>query len=109
MADTSRLPEAQRRALDRLKSVPALADFYLAGGTAVALHCDVCDRASIAAMKAAAVVALEEFSGTLMASGIDGLVIADIRQAVKCYDFSRALSLLQRFLPRLFDETGGAS
>lgn len=26
MADTSRLPEAQRRALDRLKSVPALLD-----------------------------------------------------------------------------------
>lgn len=29
-----------------------------AGGTAVALHCDVCDRASIAAVKAAAVAAL---------------------------------------------------
>ena len=38
MADTSRLPEAQRRALDRLKSVPRMADFYLAGGTAVAVH-----------------------------------------------------------------------
>lgn len=38
MADTSRLPEAQRRALGRLKSVPALAEFYLAGGTAVAVH-----------------------------------------------------------------------
>jgi hypothetical protein len=38
MADTSRLPEAQRRALDRLKSVPAMASFYLAGGTAVAVH-----------------------------------------------------------------------
>ena len=38
MADTSRLPEAQRRALDRLKAVPALAEFYLAGGTAVAVH-----------------------------------------------------------------------
>ena len=38
MADTSRLPEAQRRALDRLKSVAGMADFYLAGGTAVAVH-----------------------------------------------------------------------
>ncbi|MHB1044653.1 MAG: nucleotidyl transferase AbiEii/AbiGii toxin family protein [Thermoanaerobaculia bacterium] len=38
MADASRLPEAQRRALDRLKAVPALAGFYLAGGTAVAVH-----------------------------------------------------------------------
>lgn len=38
MADTTRLPEAQRRALDRLKSVPSMADFYLAGGTAVAVH-----------------------------------------------------------------------
>lgn len=38
MADTSRLPEAQRRALDRLKSVTGMADFYLAGGTAVAVH-----------------------------------------------------------------------
>ena len=38
MADTSRLPEAQRRALDRLRAVPPMADFYLAGGTAVAVH-----------------------------------------------------------------------
>ncbi|MDX9735981.1 MAG: nucleotidyl transferase AbiEii/AbiGii toxin family protein [Thermoanaerobaculia bacterium] len=38
MADTSRLPEALRRALDRLKSVPRMADFYLASGTAVAVH-----------------------------------------------------------------------
>jgi hypothetical protein len=38
MADTSRLPEAQRRALDRLRTVPPMADFYLAGGTAVAVH-----------------------------------------------------------------------
>lgn len=37
MADTSRLPEAQRHARDRLKSVPAIAELYLAGGTAVAL------------------------------------------------------------------------
>ena len=38
MADTSRLPEPQRRALDRLKAVPTMAEFYLAGGTAVAVH-----------------------------------------------------------------------
>lgn len=38
MADTSRLPKAQRRALDRLKAVPSMAAFYLAGGTAVAVH-----------------------------------------------------------------------
>lgn len=38
MAGTSRLPEAQRRALDRLKTVPPMAGFYLAGGTAVAVH-----------------------------------------------------------------------
>lgn len=38
MADTSRLPQTQRRALDRLKTVPLMARFYLAGGTAVAVH-----------------------------------------------------------------------
>lgn len=38
MADTSRLPQAQRRALDRLKAVPPMAGFYLAGGSAVAVH-----------------------------------------------------------------------
>lgn len=38
MADTSRLPDPQRRALDRLKAVPTMAEFYLAGGTAIAVH-----------------------------------------------------------------------
>lgn len=38
MADTTRLPELQRRALDRLSAVPLLEGFYLAGGTAIAMH-----------------------------------------------------------------------
>ena len=57
----------------------------------------------------AAVQALEEFSGTLLASGVDGAVIADIRQAVKRYDFALALDVLRRFQPGFLDETGAAS
>lgn len=39
MAEKAGLADEQRRALDRLNRSAALADFYLAGGTAVALHC----------------------------------------------------------------------
>lgn len=56
----------------------------------------------------AAVQALEEFSGTLLASGVDGAVIADIRQAVKRYDFALALDVLRRFSP-VPRRTGAAS
>lgn len=38
MGKPSRVAQAQLRALDRLRSVEALADFYLAGGTAIAFH-----------------------------------------------------------------------
>ena len=38
MADTTRLSEPQRRALDRLSAIPVVGGFYLAGGTAIAMH-----------------------------------------------------------------------
>lgn len=38
MAPSSRLAEAQRRALDRLRQRTELTDFYLAGGSALTLH-----------------------------------------------------------------------
>ncbi len=38
MAEPARIPKPQRRALDRLSLVPPMTGFYLAGGTAVALH-----------------------------------------------------------------------
>ena len=38
MADPTRLPRSQRRALDRLSAVPSIGGFYLAGGTAIALQ-----------------------------------------------------------------------
>lgn len=38
MADTTRLSEPQRRALDRLSAIPSVGGFYLAGGTAIAMH-----------------------------------------------------------------------
>ncbi len=39
MATSPGLAEEQRRALDRLSEAPGLPDFYLAGGTAIAIHC----------------------------------------------------------------------
>ncbi|HSN97527.1 MAG TPA: nucleotidyl transferase AbiEii/AbiGii toxin family protein [Candidatus Nanopelagicales bacterium] len=38
MGKPVRLAPAQRRALDRLSALPAVQDYYLAGGTAIALH-----------------------------------------------------------------------
>lgn len=38
MARPTRLAKAQRNALERLKQVPGLDRFYLAGGTAIAVH-----------------------------------------------------------------------
>ena len=38
MADTTRLPEPQRRALGRLSAMPLEDGFYLAGETAIAMH-----------------------------------------------------------------------
>ena len=38
MAKSTGVAKEQRRALGRLKTVPGLEGFYLAGGTAVAVH-----------------------------------------------------------------------
>lgn len=57
----------------------------------------------------AAIPELEEFVGVLAASGIDGQVIADIRQAVKRYDFFHALDVLRRVQPRFMNGEEGAS
>lgn len=38
MGKAKDLAEAQRRALARLKELPALSEFYLAGGSAIAYH-----------------------------------------------------------------------
>lgn len=66
MARSNTLTDEQQRALDRLSSVTALREFYLAGGTAIGLHLGHRTSADLDLFSMAAHVSLEDLRLSLV-------------------------------------------